>query len=129
MTNMDESFGKEYKLCSKKIIDQIFSEGKVVKEYPFFLRYLPAQLSTPKAFQLVISVPKAKFKKAVDRNRIKRLIRESVRKKKYLLESELSKQEFQLALFIVYTETKEETYQKISDKIEVLFLRLVKELK
>ncbi|MBW7867173.1 MAG: ribonuclease P protein component [Brumimicrobium sp.] len=126
---MDESFGKEYKLCSKKIIDQIFSEGKVVKEYPFFLRYLPAQLSTPKTFQLVISVPKAKFKKAVDRNRIKRLIRESVRKKKYLLESELSKQEFQLALFIVYTETKEETYQKISDKIEVLFLRLVKELK
>ncbi len=122
---MDESFGKEYKLCSKKVMDTIFEEGKTEKVYPFLLRYLAVDLKTEKRFQIVISVPKRKFKRAVDRNRIKRLIREAVRKKKYILEEAMTPEEQQLALFLIYTSNEEETYQKILDKIEALFLRLV----
>ncbi len=122
---MDQSFGKEYKLCSKKVMDTIFEEGKTEKVYPFLLRYLAVDLKTEKRFQIVISVPKRKFKRAVDRNRIKRLIREAVRKKKYIIEEAMTAEEQQLALFLIYTSNEEETYQKILDKIEALFLRLV----
>lgn len=122
---MDESFGKQYKLCSKKVMDTIFEEGKTEKVYPFLLRYLTVDLKTSKRFQIVIAVPKRKFKRAVDRNRIKRLIREAVRKKKHIIESSMSAEEQQLALFLIYTSNEEETYQKIIDKIEALFLRLV----
>lgn len=122
---MDESFGKEYKLCSKKVMDSIFEEGKTEKVYPFLLRYLAVDLKTERRFQIVIAVPKRKFKRAVDRNRIKRLIREAVRKKKYIIEEAMPAEEQQLALFLIYTSSQEETYQKIIDKIEALFLRLV----
>ena len=122
---MDERFGKKYKLCSKTVMTAIFEKGKEEKSYPFLLRYLSADLKTDAKFQVVISVPKRKFKKAVDRNRIKRLIREAVRKNKYILEEALSAEDQQLALFLIYTASEEETYQRILNKIEVLFLRLV----
>lgn len=122
---MDEHFGKKYKLCSKTVMASIFEEGKQEKTYPFLLRYLYTDLKTDAKFQIVISVPKRKFKKAVDRNRIKRLIREAVRKKKYILEEALSSENHHLALFLIYTASEEETYQRILNKIEVLFLRLV----
>ncbi|HLV41241.1 MAG TPA: ribonuclease P protein component [Brumimicrobium sp.] len=122
---MDERFGKKYKLCSKTVMTSIFENGKQEKSYPFLLRYLSVDLKTDAKFQIVISVPKRKFKKAVDRNRIKRLIREAVRKNKYILEEGLSNENQQLALFLIYTASEEETYQRILNKIEVLFLRLV----
>ena len=122
---MDESFGKEYKLCSKKVMTSIFEDGKQEKVYPFLLRYLAVDLKTNTRFQIVIAVPKRKFKRAVDRNRIKRLIREAVRKKKYIIEQSMTAEEPQLALFLIYTSNEEETYQRIINKIEALFLRLV----
>lgn len=122
---MDERFGKNYKLCNKKIISSIFEEGKQLKVYPFFLRYKPATINSDASFQIVISVPKRNFKKAVDRNRIKRLIREAVRKNKHLLENALLNEKQKLALFLIYTAHKEESYQFISNKIEMLFQRLV----
>ena len=123
---MDERFGKDYKLCSKKIMAAIFEKGKFEKTYPFILRYLATDLPTSKCFQVVISVPKRKFKRAVDRNRIKRVIREAVRKNKYILEQAYDEGETQMALFIIYSSNKEEPYQKVFNKIESLFQRLVK---
>lgn len=122
---MDESFGKKYKLCSKKVIAAIFEEGEQEKIYPFRLLYLATDLKTDAGFQIAISVPKRQFKKSPDRNRIKRLIREAVRKKKYILEKGISEGNQQLALFLIYTASEEETQQKIFNKIEILFLRLV----
>lgn len=122
---MDERFGKEYKLCNKKVIASIFEKGKQEKAYPFVLRYIHADLKTNKKFQIVISVPKRTFKRAVDRNRIKRVIREAVRKKKYILEEAISEETQHFALFLIYTAQKEEPYQKITDKIETLFLRSI----
>ncbi|RFC54214.1 ribonuclease P protein component [Brumimicrobium aurantiacum] len=123
---MNEKFGKEYKLCSKKVMTAVFEKGKTEKNYPFVLRYLDTDLKTNTCFQIVISVPKRRFKKAVDRNRIKRLIREAVRKNKHIIEQSMTENQPQLALFLIYTGNKEEPYQKIYDKIEALFLRLVK---
>lgn len=122
---MDERFGKKYKLCSKIVIASIFEKGKQEKVFPFVLRYVRTDLKTNTRFQIVISVPKRNFKRAVDRNRIKRLVREAVRKNKYILEEAISEEEQQFALFLIYTAQQEESYQKISNKIETLFQRLV----
>ncbi|MFA5574593.1 MAG: ribonuclease P protein component [Brumimicrobium sp.] len=122
---MNQKFGKEYKLCNKRIIDEIFNSNQHLKSFPFVLKYIQTTLKSNTNFQVVISVPKRKFKKAVDRNRIRRIIREAIRKNKYIIESVELSQNQKFALFLIYTSDKEESYQTIFDKIELLFKRLV----
>ncbi len=126
---MDQSFGKEYKLCSKKAIEFLFEKKRTVKQFPFVVTYGEIELPTKKSFQVVISAPKRIFKKAHDRNRIKRLMREVFRKKKLILEDFLIEEKKQLALFLVYTNKEELDYTVLENKIELLFHKLVKELK
>jgi ribonuclease P protein component len=125
---MNEQFGKEYKLCSQKIIDTIFIEKKSVKAYPFVLSYfeLPLPSSTP--FQITVSVPKRIFKKAHDRNRIKRLMRECIRKNKLNLEPFLIDNTKQVALFMIYTAREELTIELLQKKTKQLFKQLIDEL-
>ncbi len=125
---MDQRFGKEYKLCSKKIIERLFKEGKRLNSFPFGLTYGYEEL--PKAeipFQIVISVPKKNFKRAHDRNRIKRLMKECLRKNKYILEDFLageSNKNGQMALFLVYRFNEELDYETIMRKMSKLLLTL-----
>lgn len=122
---MDERLGKAYKLCSKKVIEELFEDGLKIKQYPFVIQYKYVDLPSQKNFQIVCSVPKRIHKKAVSRNRIKRLMREVVRKKKYIIEDNFPQNEKQLALFLIYTSKKEESYSYLLDKIELLFVRLM----
>ena len=125
---MNEQFGKEYKLCSQKIIDTIFVEKKSVKAYPFVLSYLALPLPTASPFQITVSVPKRIFKKAHDRNRIKRLMRESIRKNKLNLEPFLIEQKKQVALFMIYTAREELSIELLHKKTKQLFKQLIDEL-
>lgn len=125
---MNEQFGKEYKLCSQKIIDTIFVEKKSVKAYPFVLSYLALPLPNASPFQITVSVPKRIFKKAHDRNRIKRLMRESIRKNKLNLEPFLIAQKTQVALFMIYTAREELTIELLQKKTKQLFKQLIDEL-
>ncbi len=80
---MDQKLPKHNKLKSKQLISKLFSEGEVIKSYPIIMHHLNIEnLDTD--FQVGFSVSKRNFKLAVDRNRIKRLLRESFRKNKYL---------------------------------------------
>jgi len=72
------TFGKKEKLCSKLAIDALFKSGKSFKEYPIRVVYMPLEESDAAA-KLLITVPKKRFKKAVSRNKVKRLIRETYR--------------------------------------------------
>ncbi|MDA0778374.1 MAG: ribonuclease P protein component [Bacteroidetes bacterium] len=66
------------KLCHKATIDAIFKKkGESVFKSPILLAYYKTELITPFKCQVMISVGKRKFKKAVDRHRIKRQISES----------------------------------------------------
>lgn len=78
---MKFTFNKHEKLKSQKAIEQLFLEGKTVMAHPLRLVYLKNGDKT----KVGVSVSKRNFKKAVDRIRIKRLLREAYRLNKFLL--------------------------------------------
>lgn len=107
---MNESFGRSEKLKSKKLIDQLFVEGKSIKSYPLKLVYLPLEISEETHLKTGVSVPKKLVKTAVKRNRIKRLMREVFRKNKYLVSKDLTSS---YAFMFIYISRDEMTYEKL----------------
>ncbi|WP_245911916.1 ribonuclease P protein component [Flagellimonas meridianipacifica] len=81
----EHTFGQKERLKSKKAFDSLFSEGKVLKVYPLQLRYLPTNFNDGSQIKVAVVAPKRKFKKAFQRNRIKRLLREAYRANKSLV--------------------------------------------
>src|SRR5574344_1502412 len=82
-----QKFTKAERLCSKKEITALFNEGKsfAISHIRVVYRFLPKQEESPNA--ILVSVPKKYFKHAVDRNLLKRRIREAYRLNKELLGS------------------------------------------
>jgi ribonuclease P protein component len=76
------SFSKEERLCSVKLIDKLFHSGSSFLLYPFRIVWLKESFPSEKPVQVLISVPKKKFRRAVDRNLLKRRIREIYRLQK-----------------------------------------------
>ena len=78
-------FPKKEKLKSKKAFDALFNEGKTLKAHPLQLRYLPLEFEDGSQIKVAVVAPKRKFKKAFQRNRIKRLLREAYRLNKSIV--------------------------------------------
>lgn len=95
---VDQSFPKELRLTHKGDIDILFSKGNRIKSHPFIILYNKTETPMSVPFKLLISVPKRNFKKAVDRNYIKRCIREVVRKNKESLSDENKDTTFHVAI-------------------------------
>jgi ribonuclease P protein component len=126
---MNKRFGKSYKLCSRKAMDLLFAEKEIqLNQYPFRLLAKKMELPTTEKFQIGFSVPKRLFKKAPDRNKIKRLMREVVRKNKACLEQPLAVQNKQLALFLIYTGKEILNFNEFEDKILAILQRLSNEI-
>ena len=73
------TFNKEERLCSHKLLEKLYHNGSSFLLYPFRIVWLQESLPTNFHVQVVISVPKKRFKRAVDRNLLKRRIREAYR--------------------------------------------------
>lgn len=98
---MNFRFDKSYKLCSKKDIEHLYQQGKDVKSFPFYLKYTKLEPQNV-PFQIVLVVPKKKFRHATTRNQIRRYIREAIRLEKNMLEEKIKTKDLSLALFLVY---------------------------
>ncbi|TQD40813.1 ribonuclease P protein component [Haloflavibacter putidus] len=122
---MKESFGKDEKLKSKILINKLFTEGKSIKKFPLKLIYIPLETSEKQTFKTGVSVPKRNFKLAVNRNRIKRLMREVFRKNKYIVYS-LGQP---YAFMFIYLGRKEENYQKLEQKMQALLTQFATDTK
>ncbi|MFT4545464.1 MAG: ribonuclease P protein component [Bacteroidia bacterium] len=107
------TFGKKEKLCSKLVIDELFKAGNSFKEYPIRVIYLPLKESEATA-KLLISVPKKRFRRAVSRNRIKRLIRETYRLNKNEVVEKWQTDGKYFALAFVYIGNDIPNYEKMS---------------
>jgi len=120
------TFQKEERLCSKKIIDKLFVEGEAFISFPLKVVFLPTKLPAGFPVQAGFSVSKKNFKRAVKRNRIKRLMREAYRLHKHELYQKLDDR--QLAVFFVYIGKEMPKYASIENAIRKAFLSLQKKL-
>ncbi|SNS02560.1 ribonuclease P protein component [Hymenobacter mucosus] len=110
------SFPKEEHLCRKKLIDELFGRGSSFGLYPLRIVWLPTADATTAAPQVLVSVSKRNFKRAVDRNYFKRLMREAYRLNKYrLLEAPGGHRVGQLA--IIYTGKEKKPFTLVEKKL------------
>ncbi|MDX1762671.1 MAG: ribonuclease P protein component [Christiangramia sp.] len=123
---MDESFGRKEKLKSQVMIDRLFAEGNSVKKFPLRLVYLPIEEPSEKLNKVAVSVPKRNFKRAVDRIKIKRLMREAYRKNKYLVTNNLAGK---YSLMLIYTGREIWSYTELFRSSEELLKRFVEQEK
>ena len=79
------TFSKEERLSSKRLIALLFSKGSSFNLYPLRFVYYTPQDMPPGQTQVLISVSKRYFKRATDRNRLKRQMREAYRLNKHIL--------------------------------------------
>ena len=79
------TFPKKEKLTHKKHFERLFSEGKSLYAFPVKLLYIPVTFQDGTPIKVAVTAPKKKFKRAVHRNRIKRLLREAYRLNKFLV--------------------------------------------
>ena len=114
------SLGKREKLKSKKLISELYAEGKSIKAFPLKLVYLKKSYESDFRAQVGVTVSKRNFKKAVDRNRIKRLMRESYRLEKQTLYSELKPH---YIFMISYLAREEWEYENIRMKMKTLLMK------
>lgn len=124
---MNFSLGKPYKLCSKKVIQSLFETGNSINNFPFSARFLVLPTEDGAPFQFVVSVPKKNFKSAVKRNRIKRLMKESLRLNKNIIENEIEAGQ-QLALFLIYTPKEELSFDLLNRKMNKLLNKIINQL-
>lgn len=115
---MNFRYPKSERLKSKNTIDLLFSGGRSVAKYPLRLVFVPVDATTTKGIQTGVSVSKKYFKKAVDRNYLKRLLRETYRLNKHLLQDGLKTP---YAFMLFYQSSERLPYQTINEKTIQLF--------
>ncbi len=122
---MQSTFKKQEKLKSKKLIEKLFLEGRSVSSYPLKLLYLKINHTADCLLQTGVSVSKRKFKNAVDRNRIKRLLRETYRKHKYIILENCSDK---YIFMFLYVDENEKNYVFIEEKMINLLQKFLKKI-
>lgn len=115
---MKFTFNKKEKLKSQKLIESLFNEGQSVMAYPLRLVYINAHYDDGILIKTGMSVSKRQFKKAVDRNRIKRLLREVYRLNKHQYFNNISTS---YAFMILYIGKEKPTFPEIETKMNQLF--------
>lgn len=96
-------FGRAEKLKRRKQIEILFAEGKSLAVPPVRVKYLFEPPAEGSAVQAGVSVSRKSFKRAVDRNRLKRLLREAYRLQKHGLLKKVAAADRRLILFFIYT--------------------------
>ena len=124
---MNRRFPKAEHLCSRRLIERLYTEGHRLRVFPYSVQWLEAPtLEVP--CQVLIVAPKRRLHHAVDRNRIKRLTRECYRLRKEPLLQTLQEREMRIVLSLVYIHNELMTYEQLDRKFDKLMAALQKEL-
>ena len=110
-------FSKEERLCGKTCIDVLFSSGRSFKYFPF--RVVCLENNANQSHKVLFSVPRRTFKKAVDRNKIKRRAREAFR-----LNRSFFPQEKKFDIGLIYIAKEVLPFSFIESKVQEIGKRL-----
>lgn len=123
------SFGKEEKLKSRKLVEELFASGRSQGIFPLRVTYkfLPAEEAAP-YLQVGMTASKKHFKKAVDRNRIKRLIREAYRLQKKDVQQLAKDKKTRVIAFFIFVDKTMPVYKTVFDTMTKCLLLLQKRL-
>ena len=121
------TFSKSERLCNKISIQNLFLNGQSISEDFIRLVYLKSN-QTQEYLKSQIVVPKKNVSKAVDRNYIKRQIKEAIRKNKFVLIDFFKENKIYMNCAVIYQSNKKFPSYIIEEKIIVLFKRLISKL-
>ena len=121
------SYNKTEKLKSRKQLDILFAKGKSFTVFPVKVWYAYAE-EQDNILKTGVGVSSRNFKKAVHRNRVKRLLREAYRTEKQPLHTYLNNTEKKLAVFLLFVDKTLPAYSVVKEKTGLCIQRLIKQL-
>jgi ribonuclease P protein component len=121
------SYKKKEKLKSRKQLEALFTAGKMFIVFPLKIFYKEVELQN-NSLKTGVGTSRKNFRKAVDRNRIKRLLREAYRMEKPRLLNYLAQNKKQIALFFLYVDKSLPEYDLLKEKMQQAIDKLIKNL-
>jgi ribonuclease P protein component len=121
MTNKN-AFGRSERLSGRKQIETLFNAGISFNVSPFKIFFTVEETGRPVEIRILVAVPKKKFKHAVDRNRVKRKIREAYRLNKSYLLNNLVTQTLSLNIGFIYIDPEKDPASAVIHKAMVTCL-------
>jgi len=121
---MSYRFSKAEKICSKYEIDALFEKGKNLRSGSLGLKILGQESQDWPHLKFLVVVPKRRVKKAVDRNRIKRQLREVIRLNKKGIENEATKSNKRLLIAVIYSGQPRSSYWQLQSS----FVKMVNDI-
>jgi ribonuclease P protein component len=121
------TFTKQERLCKRIELETVIKKGSSFNRLPLRTTWFLKKETIDYPLRIAISVPKRRIRKAVDRNRIKRLIREAFRLHKHTLTQALIQHRNGMDLLVVYTGNINTTFTIVESKI-ILILQRLKQL-
>jgi ribonuclease P protein component len=114
------SFPKKNKLCGQLRISQLYKEGKRFTAWPLRVTWQPTEGET----QILVWAPKALFKHAVQRNHMRRLMREAYRLNQDILKPKEESQTQHFLIAFNYMDKKEQPYTVIEKAVRKALLKV-----
>jgi len=121
------AFKKNERLHSKKQIDMLFTKGNSFFQYPFKVIFSFEKTNETEMPKLLITVSKRHLKRAVDRNKVKRLVREAYRNNKNSFLASYKNNESSLMFGLIYNAKTILSYAEIEKKIILILQRLIEQ--
>lgn len=111
------TFGKEERVTGEKRIEKLFAEGQSFIAYPLRIVFMAYECDKRHPVSILISIPKKRLRLAVQRNRMKRLVREAYRLNKYLFEGIEQREGYGMDIAFIYVKNEICEYNAIEKAI------------
>jgi len=121
---VSRTFERSERLKSAKIIGSLFRDGNSFAAYPLRVVWAPTQAGPAVRATMAVSVSKKRFKTAVERNRVKRLVREAYRLQKHLLYERLETREEHISIMISYIGQEILPYKEVERGVTKMLRKL-----
>jgi len=122
------TFKKEERLTGHAALEHVYTKGKHVHTNSIKIIFVEVPQSEQPACRVVFSVPKRSFKKAVDRNLVKRRMREVYRHHKHLLYKHLAEKQKHIHIYLIYTSRQimpfDELQENLVQALQILLSRV-----